>query len=316
MNDQRKRDCSKTGGLPKLTIVIPAYNCAQFIKNAVRSAICCNPGCILVSDDGSADGTLYVARESAANYAGRIHFHQNRVNMGMTAHWQQAMSTATTEYALKLDGDDEVIPEYVEKAYEVLETAPDIGIVGGRAHLIDADGKRISHADNIIHEHEQGKTFLLSGPRAQEFLLNWYPYPASSSTVYRMHMWRSIGGFNPLFRWCADREIYCRMVEKYSMGFINSYGAEYRIHDQSVTRLHKDNDLFVYELDLLYDVMLRISRTTQLRKHIAIKYLRNGLSFFSSGKRAVLSGRAIELPNRTYAGAKSWIKAIAAISGY
>jgi len=313
MNEQERRNPSSDGELPKLTIVIPAYNCAKYITFAVNSAISCRPGCILVSDDGSVDGTLDVARESAAHYAGRIQFHANKTNMGMTAHWQEAMSKVTTEYALKLDGDDEAIAEYVRKAYDLLESAQDIGIVGARPYVMDPEGNSMPEDDGLVLPHETAKTKVLSGSGAEEYLLNWTPYPASSSTIYRMNVWRSIGGFNVLFRCCADREIWFRMAKNCSVALINVFGAKYRIHDQSVTSTHKQNDLFVYEFDLLYDMVNQIIRTPRVKALLGKKYIRNGLSFFASCKRSILSKKFNELPNRFYRGLKSWFKACLAL---
>ncbi len=90
---------------PLISVVIPAYNCAKVIPQAIDSALAQEMNLeILVLDDGSADGLDQVM----ARYAGEpaVRYLKNEENMGASATRNRGVSLARGKYVAFLDADD------------------------------------------------------------------------------------------------------------------------------------------------------------------------------------------------------------------
>ena len=132
----RKYEKNRRYEVPKVSVFIPAYNCEDFIEDAINSVI--NQTYtdleILVTDDGGTDKTADIVRQMA-EHDSRIRFFP-KSNGGIGSACNHMLSFAKGEYALQLDGDDVLAPDTVEKMVQILDNSP-IGFVYGDAFLVD-----------------------------------------------------------------------------------------------------------------------------------------------------------------------------------
>ncbi|WP_291493535.1 glycosyltransferase family 2 protein [Desulfurella sp.] len=94
---------------PKVTIAIPAYNQAKYIKQTIDSALNQDyPNLeVVVSDDASLDDTRQIVKEYNDK---RLKYYRNEKNIGRVANHRKLLyEYATGEYVLNLDGDDYLI---------------------------------------------------------------------------------------------------------------------------------------------------------------------------------------------------------------
>lgn len=105
----------------KTSIIIPAFNCAEWIAAAVESALgqSCPPADVVVVDDGSTDGTELVC----GRFAGRIRY-EKIANGGVSRARNIGARMAGGEWLLFLDADDVLMPQAVEW---LVGTAEDAG---------------------------------------------------------------------------------------------------------------------------------------------------------------------------------------------
>lgn len=124
---------------PKVSVLIPAYNYAGFIGEAVESALGQRyPGeieCIVV-DDGSTDGTWDVL----APYRGRGVRVLRQANRGQAAALNRAFRVSTGEIVCFLDADDVWAPEKVATVVDVMTREPEVGLVHHAVRVIGPDG--------------------------------------------------------------------------------------------------------------------------------------------------------------------------------
>lgn len=97
--------------LPSISIILTGHNEEYCIGDAIRSVFGQDyegPVEIILSDDGSSDGTFAVMQEMAAEYRGphRVVLNRNETPLGRGPHIRQAMELATHEWILRQDGDD------------------------------------------------------------------------------------------------------------------------------------------------------------------------------------------------------------------
>ena len=97
---------------PNFSVLIPAYQAARTIGEAVESALTqtVQPQEIIVCDDGSTDD-LSGALEP---YRDRITVVRLEQNQGLSAARNAALMAASSEFVATLDADDTYLPRYLE----------------------------------------------------------------------------------------------------------------------------------------------------------------------------------------------------------
>lgn len=116
-------------GKKKVAILMPAYNQASYIRDALDSLIAQtyeNWECAIV-DDGSPDDVAAIARDYAARDP-RIRFYHTP-NRGVSAARNFAASVTSAPYLLPLDADDKFHPKYIESCIREFERNPNSKVV-------------------------------------------------------------------------------------------------------------------------------------------------------------------------------------------
>ncbi len=142
-----------------VSVIIPVYNAAAFVADAVKSALASSYADLEVVcvDDGSTDHSLQVLQEIEKTEP-RLHvIHQE--NAGVCAARNAAIAASKGQYILPLDADNLLLPHFIEQAVKVLETnrmvkvvAPTAEFFGERQgiwHLPPYSPKRLAHK-NIL----------------------------------------------------------------------------------------------------------------------------------------------------------------------
>jgi len=117
--------------------VIPCYNYAQYLNDAIESALC-QHGVdveVVVVDDASNDGSREIAERWSADDS-RVRVVCHHVNHGHIATFNEALALATAPYVVKLDADDVLTPGSLRRSVDVFEAVPEVVLVyGGVQHF-------------------------------------------------------------------------------------------------------------------------------------------------------------------------------------
>jgi len=123
--------------MPKVSVIIATYNCADFVVQAIRSVLqqTFRDFEILVVDDGSTDDTAARLKQ----FDDKIrYFYQ--ANAGPATAHNLALSHANGQYIAFLNSDDLWAPEKLELQTAYLDAHPWVGLVHTNFHVIDEDG--------------------------------------------------------------------------------------------------------------------------------------------------------------------------------
>lgn len=131
---------------PKVGIVIPAYNAAQFIEECLLSALHQDYDNVHVYliDDASTDGTADIVARIATAFPDRILWKTSPRNRGVGATRQEATEMALAggcRYIAPLDADDLRFPDSVRNQVALLESDAEAGVCYGRTNVIHWNGK-------------------------------------------------------------------------------------------------------------------------------------------------------------------------------
>lgn len=104
-----------------ISICIPVYNQAEYLEDAIESAINQTVSCeIIVCNDGSTDNSLEIARRFPVKII-------NQVNKGLPSARNALIMNATGDYVLFLDSDDILMENAAERIIDAIEkTGADI----------------------------------------------------------------------------------------------------------------------------------------------------------------------------------------------
>jgi glycosyltransferase involved in cell wall biosynthesis len=142
---------------PKITVLMPVYNCELYVKTAVESIL--NQSYIdfelLIIDDASTDATVSIIKKFDDS---RIQLIKKPVNSGYTNSLNFGLKIAKGKYIARMDGDDISYPERFAKQIAYLETHPEM-VFCGTTYKIVGNDKRITLPEN----HEDIKIGLLWG---------------------------------------------------------------------------------------------------------------------------------------------------------
>ena len=128
--------------MPLVSIIIPTFNCAHLIGNAVGSAQAQSEGRIeiIVVDDGSTDGTAAVVECLAARDA-RVRLLRMGQNGGPGAARNAGLDAAGGEWVALLDADDRYHPQRLRRLLDAA-AAHEAQLVADNLLLVRAPGLR------------------------------------------------------------------------------------------------------------------------------------------------------------------------------
>ncbi|HWK68758.1 MAG TPA: glycosyltransferase family A protein [Rhizobiaceae bacterium] len=128
-----------------VTVVIPCFNYARYLPDAVDSALA-QQGAdveVIIVDDKSTDDSLAVARRLAGADR-RITVLAHETNTGPVQTFNDGLALARGEFLVRLDADDLLTPSAFKRALAVMQRFPTVGLVYGHPiHFID--GERPAH---------------------------------------------------------------------------------------------------------------------------------------------------------------------------
>ncbi len=107
---------------PLVSILIPAYNAAEWLADTLESALAQTwPKIeIIVVDDGSVDQTLQIAKRYESRNVGVI----SQANLGASVARNAAFAISQGDYIQWLDADDLLEPDKIAKQVETLKDCP------------------------------------------------------------------------------------------------------------------------------------------------------------------------------------------------
>lgn len=205
---------------PRCSVVIPAYNAADFVVQAVQSALsqCPEVPQVIVVDDGSSDATAALVEKIAGVTLIR------QENAGCPAARLAGLKHATGDFFVFLDADDELTPGAIAAHLAAMDAAPQAAMVFGSNHRIDAAGQRIA-----TFRHDPFET---ADPHHVAFAVT----PAPSQCMYRRAAFEAVGGYDPALRLCEDSDLNIRITQSGSIICHGEMVLDYRMHGGQSTK--------------------------------------------------------------------------------
>jgi glycosyltransferase involved in cell wall biosynthesis len=211
---------------PRVSVIIPIYNQATYLRRAVDSILTQSMGDLelILIDDGSQDDSAGIIDDYARRDWRVVGEHQ--LNCGISSALNRGLAISRGTYIARLDGDDISLPDRLAKQVAYLDAHPEIGILGGGMILIDSrDRKLTSH--RYVTGMRAVRAALASG--------TVIPGPAG---LLRRDLCVALGGWRTPFDAAEDYDFCLRLSERAELENMPDYVTYYRVHAQQTTQLH------------------------------------------------------------------------------
>jgi glycosyltransferase involved in cell wall biosynthesis len=210
---------------PLVSIIVPAFNCAAYIGEALDSVFLqtFEDYEVIVVNDGSPD-TPEIERV-IDGYKDRLIYIRQK-NQGPAAARNTAILRASGKYLALLDADDLWFPQYLALQLRILEDNPSIDMVCADAEII---------GDSVL----AGKTFFELWPSEEpvtfEKLLNMNCAILTMGVVAHRQVLIQAGLFDTSFRRSEDYELWLRLAyEGKRISYNNQVIGKHRYHGASL----------------------------------------------------------------------------------
>jgi glycosyltransferase involved in cell wall biosynthesis len=220
---------------PRVSIVIPTYNSARWLRQTVDSALSQSflDIEILVFDNASTDDTA----ELMSGYSDpRCVYVRADENVGFAGNVTRGIRAARGEYFMVLGADDMLDNAFVQTAVELLDTAPGAAMVHGRAMWIDDDGAPIGRFDGDWPARSNGD---------DAFIRTFTEGFCYSCVFSRTRPVKALGAMNEDWGMIADTWLFLKLCLEGDVLFIDEPLVRYRVRESSLSfELYADGKMF------------------------------------------------------------------------
>jgi glycosyltransferase involved in cell wall biosynthesis len=274
---------------PLVSVVIPSYNCSDFIVEAVDSALLqtYRPCEIIVVDDGSTDQT----RTVLSPYLGRIRY-EFRPNRGVSVARNHGVRLAGGELVAFLDADDLWRPEKLERQVRVMRALPDCALVCTDGQSFGAEGiiaERLlsKRTRSWTGAHQTDDPAVGAGDLTS---LLWFENCIyTSSTMLRRERLLEAGGFDGALTMAEDYDVWLRIASRHPCAVIDEGLVQYRWREGGLSGAFAQREVRGREgaLNVLERRFALVPQDlrAQVHIHMANEYLYCANEYLRQGKR-------------------------------
>jgi glycosyltransferase involved in cell wall biosynthesis len=252
---------------PKLSIITPSFNQAQYIEETILSVLDQNYGNLeyIVIDGGSTDNSVDIIRK----YESRLAYWVSEKDHGQAHALNKGLVKVTGDLVAYLNSDDLYLPGAFASVIEYFKQHPQCQWLCG---------------DTLMFGDSSEPLQVISAdvPKSAGHALSWAYTAPQPGMFWKRELLHE--GFSERWRYCFDHELYVRLlIEGFTCEHLPTALAAYRLHPASKTVA--EGSLFDREFDEIAEVYEPKLSESDRRWSVATRYLRQSFAASAAGKR-------------------------------
>jgi len=254
---------------PKVSVLIPTYNYARYLPEAIESALAQDFGDfeIIVGDDASPDGSGEVIRRYAA-LDPRIRAHVHEKNLGMVANWNWCLREARGEYCKFVFGDDCLASRHaLGRMAAMLDAAPGAVLAASARLILDEESRAVEIWDDLRRAGSYRGPDLIARCLWQDRNLVGEP----SAVMFRRAA--AARGFDPALRQVVDLEMWFHLLLAGDLVFDPEALCGFRTHARQQTVANRSSHVGPTESLKVADRYLDVLRDCSNLSPFALRYI-------------------------------------------
>lgn len=222
----------------KVSVIIPTYNCACYIKDAIESVL--NQGYkeleVIIIDDGSVDNTKDILKPYVDQGIIKYIFQEPR---GVSAARNLGIQHANGELIAFQDADDIWYPNKLLLQLIAFEKYRGAALMFTSYEHLDGNGVILEPFWNKFlgrwwESYKIPGSNIAYGPIYKELLVGGNCMHTSSVIVKKEAIVEA-GGFDERFKTCEDYDLWMRITKKYPVLFVNKVLCGYRVRSEGLS---------------------------------------------------------------------------------
>lgn len=214
---------------PLVSIIIPNYNYAHFLDERFRSILTQTYSNyeIIFLDDASRDDSVDLVRKKYLHHI--AHIEVNQQNTGSPfIQWNKGVRLSRGEYVWIAESDDTCAPDFLQRAVNVLQENPSIGLVYCHTLPIDVKGNILDENYYLWYVSDLDpsrwtKDFQNQGLReVEQYLSLKNTITNVSGVLFRRSAYVQAGYAPETMRMCGDWMFYVRLLRWCDIAYIST----------------------------------------------------------------------------------------------
>jgi glycosyl transferase family 2 len=225
--------------MPKVSVVIPNYNHARFLRRRIDSVLqqTFQDFEVILLDDCSTDDSRSVLSSYASDPRVRIEF--NDVNSGSTfKQWNKGVRLARGEYVWIAESDDYADERMLERLMAVVDADPQVAYAYCKSWRVSASGALDGFADDYLARLDSRRwtmDYCADGiEECRNYLVRANPVPNASAALFRKAVYERVGGVDESLRLCGDWKLWAAMALTGKVAYLAEPLNYFRFHDATV----------------------------------------------------------------------------------
>lgn len=223
----RVANSSKSGLVPRVAVIVPAYGVAHLLHEALDSLLrqsVTDWECVVV-DDGAPDDVAGAVAPYLSD--SRIRFLPTE-NGGVSRARNRAIAASHAPLIALLDGDDRFAPDYLAQMVTVLEADSAARLVTCNARIFGA-----VPAERLCFDAKQGSSDGLHGSLGDVIDRSFGVY---IGTTFRRGDFDAVGGFDPTMAQSEDFDLWVQLMLRGGHArYVDAVLGEYRVRPNSAS---------------------------------------------------------------------------------
>ena len=261
---------NKDPSWPKISIVTPSYNQAEFLERTILSVLNQNYPNLeyIIIDGGSTDGSVEIIKK----YEKYLSYWVSEKDRGQAHALNKGFTVASGKILAWINSDDIYLPNIFYTVAKFFAKNPHVSVLYGNKLIIDLN-------DNIVSERRVTKYipylsklgFIYGGFGIYQPASFW------TKSIYDIS-----GGIDISFRFCMDNDLFYKfLLEGAKFKFIREYFTGFRIHPNSKTSTLKkiaeeEFSILIKKYNLKHNSLLANYIRFLVRIHRVLLYIFQG----------------------------------------
>jgi glycosyltransferase involved in cell wall biosynthesis len=218
----------RTDAGPLWSVMIPVYNCSQYLPQLLESVLGQDPGAELmqieVIDDDSTDADVRQIVETIGK--GRVGYYRQSENVGSLRNFETCLNRSRGQWIHLLHGDDFVLPGFYEEIKLLFEAYPEAGAAFTGFYEVNEQSV-ILYPNRVLAERKG-------------YIDNWLDTISQSqciqppAMVVKRVVYESVGAFFGV-HYGEDWEMWVRISYHFPIAHSPLHLANYRVHSCNIT---------------------------------------------------------------------------------
>jgi glycosyltransferase involved in cell wall biosynthesis len=197
---------------------MPVYNALPFLDDSIKSILAqtFDDFEFVIFDDGSTDGSVERLREWATRDS-RIRLYEGKQQLGLSGSSNAVVAQARASIVARMDADDVSHPDRLKRQLAIIESDPNVAVVGTLCVGIDADGREVRPRDRWRLVRRSG----------------YIPFPHGSA-MFRREVFDRVGGYDDTPHG-EDQKLFSKMAAHGRVLTLPDILYSYRYHANNAT---------------------------------------------------------------------------------